>query len=457
VGELLPRSLTTYVCGVSATVSAGLLAVSGVAGEHALTCLVLVLLVRAFGAVGSVCGILAARATDEEAPARALFRGQASAVLVALFGLGSALYWLEREHFGALLGAGTLGLLATTVVAQLAWLPLRRGTSTARQVLEARASGDAAAIVRAAGSGLSRLWPALLLPTLALAAGERFSGQAAPAGLLLVTFVAGAIALSPFALAVSGFALLVDQTRGVAALARLEGESRARKERLDEASTFGRAIGSTHASLVLAASLLLGLVAMLGPAPLKLASSLGLAALAAGAGVSLVLLFGARSAGSAVSGARLVSAEVERQLREFPRQHGVVVVPADFTPSYRGCVDATFSAARGASMPEAALLLLTPFLLGLLLKTGAQPPLTAPLLGFGAAAVLSGVVYALAARGTQAVLAELRRRARPGDPNTGTLAFSTYGELVGVTAAASVEALVCALALTVLCLATLLT
>jgi K(+)-stimulated pyrophosphate-energized sodium pump len=456
VGELLPRSLTTYVCGLSATVSAALLAVSGAAGDNALTCLVLVLVVRAFGSVGSVCGVLAARATDEEAPSRALFRGQASALLVALFGLGSSLYWLQREHFGVLLGAGALGLFATALVSQLAWLPLRRGTSTARHVLEARASGDAAAIVRAAGSGLSRLWPALLLPALALAVGERFLGQSAPAGLLIVSFVAGAIALSPFALAVSGFGLLVDQTRGVAALARLDVESRARKERLDEASTVGRAMGSTHASLVLAASLLLGLVALLGSAPLKLTGSLGLAALATAAGVSLVLLFGARAAGSAVTGARLVATEVERQLRELPRQQGVTVVPADFTPSYRACVDASFAAARGASMPEAALLLLTPFLLGLLLRAGSQPPLTEPLIGFGVAAVLSGVVYALAARGTQAVLAELRRRTRSTESGSGSLAFSTYGELVGVTAAASVEALVCALALTVLCLAALL-
>jgi Na+/H+-translocating membrane pyrophosphatase len=297
----------------------------------------------------------------------------------------------------------------------------------------------------------------LLLPALALALGERFLGHAAPAGLLGVTFVAGVIALAPFALAASGFGLLVDQTRGIATLARLDLEPRARKERLDEASTVGRAIGSTHASLALAATLLLGLLALLGAGPLKLQSSLGLAGLSTAGGVSLVLLFGARSAGSAVAGARLVASEVERQLREFPRQQGIALVPADFTPSYRACVDAAFAAARGASLPEAALLLFTPFLLGLLLKAGSEPPFLQPLIGFGVAAVLSGVVYALAARGTQAVLDELRRRTRSNDPGAGSVAFSTYGELVGVTAAASVEALVCALALTVLCLAALLT
>ena len=456
VGELLPRAMTSYVCGVSATVSAALLAVSGGQGAATLSCLVLVLVVRAFGAVGSVCGVLAARATDDEAPSNALVRGQVSALFVALFGLGSALFWLEREHFGVLLGAGALGLVTTAVVAQLSWLPLRRGTRTTREVLDARVSGDTAAIVRAAGSGLSRLWPALVLPALALALAERLLGHAAPQQMLIVTFVAGAIALSPLALAVAGFGLLVDHARGVAALARLELEPRGRTTRLDEAGAVGRAVGSTHALLVLAASLLLGLLALLGNSSAKLTSSLAFAALATVAGVTLVLLFGARAAGSAVQGARLVATEVERQLREFPRQQGVTQLPADFTPSYRACVDAAFAAARGASLPEAALLLVTPFVLGLLLKLGAEQPLPEPLLGFGVAAVLSGVVYALAARGTHAVLGELRRRLRGGEAGSSSLAFSTYGELVGVTAAASIEALVCALALTVLCLATLL-
>ena len=63
----------------------------------------------------------------------------------------------------------------------------------------------------------------------------------------------------------------------------------------------------------------------------------------------LVLLLAARATRSAVQGARLVSVEVERQLREFPRQQGVLSLPADFTPSYKGCVEAAFDAARAAS------------------------------------------------------------------------------------------------------------
>jgi Na+/H+-translocating membrane pyrophosphatase len=461
-GELLPRALTSYVCGLCATVSVGLLALAGgEAGKGATALLVLVVLVRAFGAIGSVCGVFAARATDDEAPLWALWRGQASALVVALFGLGAALFWLQREHLWPLLAAGALGLVAMALAGQLSWLPLRRGTSTARELIEARSSGEAATIARGAGSALFNLWPALLVPALVLAFVERTLSHATPPSLLLVTFAAGALALSPFALSMAGFGLLATHTRGVVTLARLEVEPRRRAGRLDDAGVLGGAAGSTHASLALSLSLLLGLLAVGGsgsPAP---ASSLGLAAFATVAGVVLLLLFAARATRSAVLGARLVSVEVERQLRDFPRHEGVTTVPGDFTPSYKGCVEAALDAARGASVVELATLVAVPFLLGGFLQwgAGATQALSAPLVGFGVAVVLAGLVLTLGGRGTRATLTELRRRLRGDDGGLGARAATeaeSFGELVGVTAASSVEALALVLALTVLSLAPLL-
>jgi H+-translocating diphosphatase len=460
VGELLPRALTSYVCGLTVTVSAALLAVSGArAGANTLACLVLVALVRAFGALSSVCGVFAARVTDEEPPSLALWRGLGSAFVVASFGLGAALFWLERPHFAPLFAAGALGLCSMTLVAQAAWLPLRRGAATSRELLEARGSGEAATIVRGAGAGISGVWPALLLPALSLAFLERALSTSTPPGLLLVSFAAGALSLGPFALSMSGFGLLAVHARGVAALARLDVEPRRRELQLDDASALGNAAGSTHASLSLALSSLLGLLSLNGTARASTDGSLGPAALAIGLGVALVLLLGARAAQSAVSGSRLVASEVERQLREFPRQQGVVAVPADFTPSYKACVEAAFSAARGASVVELGALLLAPFVLGSWLRWGSGAALEPTLAGFGIAAVLSGLVLTLGARATRAMLGELRRRLRGGDaslsPATANQAQS-FGDLVGVSAASSVEALALVLALTVMCLAPLL-
>lgn len=459
-GELLPRALTSYVCGLCATVSVALLALSGGdGGKGALSWLVLVVLVRSFGAVGSVCGVLAARATDDEAPLHALWRGQASALLVSLFGLGAALFWLQREHWWPLFAAGGLGLATLALVGQLSWFPLRRGTSAARELSDARTSGEAATIARGASAGLASLWPALVLPALVVGLLERGLSQATPSGLLLVTFAAGALSLGPLALSMAGFSLLTTHARGVVALARLEVEARRRSGRLDDAGVLGAAAGSTQVTLALSLSLLLGLLSLNGGAAQAPSSSLGFAAFATVGGVVLVLVFAARATRSAVVGARLVAVEVERQLRELPRPHGVLAVPSDFTPSYKGCVEASLSAARAASVAELAGLLVAPFLLGALLRWGASPTLGSPLIGFGVAAVLVGLVLTLGGRATRAALGELRRRLRSSDaglvPRAAAEAES-FGELVGVTAASSVEALALVLALTVLCLVPLL-
>jgi Na+/H+-translocating membrane pyrophosphatase len=300
---------------------------------------------------------------------------------------------------------------------------------------------------------LASAWPALVMPALALAIVERTLSTSTPAGLLLVSFAAGAQALGPLALAFFGFGLLSHHTRGVATLARLDVEPRRKHGRLDEASSLASAIGSTHASLSSSFSLLLGLVA-LSSGSASAASSLGVAALATLAGITLVLVFGARTTRSAVLGARLVALEVERQL---PRAG--TPLAADFTPSYRACVDAALSAARGASVVELSLLLLAPFGLGALLRFGLPATLGAPLVGFATAAVLGSLVFTLGGRALRAVLSELRRRARGSDGAVNSSAVvqaESLGELVGVTAASSVEALGLVLALTVLCLAPLL-
>lgn len=460
-GELLPRALTGYVCGLSATASATLFAASGSDGglaTHGPPGVVLVVLVRTFGTVASMCGVFAARATDAESPMRALVRAQVSALLVALFGLGAALYWLQPAHTAPLFVAGALGLLSMAGVGQWAWLPLRRRAATKRELADAR-SRDAATLASSTSSSLASLWPALLVPALLLGLVERSLSQTTPPALLFLTFTAGALALSPFALSIAGFGLLAGHARGVATVARLELEPTRRATSLDEASLLGQAAGSTHASLALALSLLLGLWSLNWAGSSDGARLLGAPAFAATLGIALVLLFAARTTRSAVQGARMVSAEVERQLRGCNREPNNAGLPGDFTPNYKACVEAAMTEAGKSSLPELWALLAAPFLLASLLGFGASRVPLAPLLGFAVAAVLGALVFALAGRATRTLLCEARRRTRGPDltlkPSTASEADSV-GELWGVAAAASVEALGPVLALTVLCLAPLL-
>src|SRR6185503_964643 len=101
----------------------------------------LILIVRAFGILGSMCGLFAARCDETEPPEQALLRGQLSALAVSVFGLCAGLYWLRVEAFLALFVRGVAGLSAAALLTQLAWWPLRRSANAARETAEARSLG----------------------------------------------------------------------------------------------------------------------------------------------------------------------------------------------------------------------------------------------------------------------------------------------------------------------------
>jgi hypothetical protein len=370
---------------------------------------------------------------------------------VALFGLGAALFWLERDKFPALFLSGALGLLLTTLLGSLAWLPLRRPGVTARDPAERHVMSAATLIMRGASSGFGSICVLLLAPALLLAIAERLSGTT-PSVLQLTTFAAGALALGPLALALGGFGSLASPSRSVAALARLEVEPTRRHGGFDEAVSLGDRAGAAQGAIALGLGLWLGLLAFPGGNPAT--GNVGLAALATALGLTLVLLFGARATRGAISAARLVGAEVERQLSDTARK-GAASLPADFTPSYKGCLEALIEGAQALPLAEVAALLLSPFALALLLReTGSA--LTPTLLAFGLATLLTGVVVSLGGRATRAVLAEQRKRARADVAAAALADADTFGALLGVTATANIEALALSLALTVICLAPLL-
>ncbi len=459
VGGLLPRALVGYVAGLGASVGAAVLSLGGAGASHpgAFRLLLLLLVVRAFGVIGSMCGVFAARAEEHESAESALWRGQLTALAVSVFGAAAGLYWLRLEGTASLLIACAAGLVVASSVSRLAWLPLRRGAGPARETAEARTMSEGAAIALGAGSGLSSLLPALLLPALGLwllegLRGAALGGASPTAPTLLVAFVAGLVATLPLSLAVNGLGLLADAAQTVAALAQL-GEQRRGNLRLDEVSSIGGGAAGAHASLALAASLLLGLFALADGAPSASPAPLGPPLSAALAGITLVLLFAARSARGALLGARVVGDEVRRQLRGATARAGTPPAP-DFTPSYKACVDSALASSSESSLwlPSAALL--APFVLGALSALLGNVLPRSALLGFACSAVLSGLVFVLSSRATRAALREARQRSRGSEANAGSTgaALSSFGDLLGIAAATGVEALIGTIALSTLSL-----
>jgi len=254
-------------------------------------------------------------------------------------------------------------------------------------------------------------------------------------------------------MAVAGFGNLCEAAQAAAGLARLDGDGRRPSLRLDEASAIGGGAAGSHATLALGASLLLGLFALHGasaePTP---GGQLSVVC----AAIVLVLLFAAGTSRRALLGARVVAEEVRRQLKGLPRRQGSVTVPADFTPSYKACVDSALESAQGRWLLEPAWALLVPFALFLALQ--GEKDQGSGLSAFGSAVVICGLAFVLGARATRVALRDARRRSRHLEP---ALLGSSggpehFGDLLGLGAATGVEALMSVVALSTLSLVSLL-
>jgi K(+)-stimulated pyrophosphate-energized sodium pump len=273
--------------------------------------------------------------------------------------------------------------------------------------------------------------------------------------LCLLMFALAASSVAPFVLSVATLGSIADGARGVAGMSNADGESKRRSGRLDDAGFLGGAVARRYAVVSGAVSSLLMAWAIAemgrgisGASPPSLAASSALA-WCGGLGAAVVLGYGGSVARAAVRGAREVTSEVERQLRGFPREHGIAQVPSDYTPSYKSCVELTTSVALRRALLPIAFGLAAPVLLGLslrLLFRGPAPELVAQGLSwFVIVATLTGLTTALVLDATRVTLASVRRANRgreSGNAFTTSITADALSDILGNAAAPALQLLV---------------
>ena len=300
----------------------------------------------------------------------ALVRGYLSTALIALVGLAGTTFWLLGEHFLPVCGAGALGLISVLLAAHALSLRLGRRATAMRDTNDGLRIGGGAMIAVGLGAGLeSALLPVSLLGAAALLSARigALSGLPGGVSVCLLMFAVAALSVAPYVLAVATLGSIADGARGVASMSNADSELKRRSARLDDAGFLGSAVARQYAILSGAVSSLLIAWAIAGQSHSGVAGADESPALTwCGAlGAAVVLGYAGSVARASVRAAREVSAEVERQLRGFPREHGVAQIPADYTPSYKSCVELTTSVALRRALLPIAGGLVAPIALGL--------------------------------------------------------------------------------------------
>jgi Na+/H+-translocating membrane pyrophosphatase len=280
-------------------------------------------------------------------------------------------------------------------------------------------------VARGLAVGSRSIWLPVLLLAVALGSGWKLGERT---GILGGGFLGTSLALTGF-LATSAYMLALGLfgpiASGAAALAALEPEearpdSRRAAALGDAGFESGTIADPFFITLGAAASLMTGLAIPLVVEPELRAAALGVSEPAVvwsgvgGAGV--VIVTAGLALEIAARATRGTAAEVDRQLRAFPRDRdGVTQVPDGYTPSYRTLIELAGRLSADGLLGPALAGLAAPAVLGFglrLLYTSsslAAEGLTA----FVVIAAATGLTTALATDGAHSVLGASQRESRP--------------------------------------------
>lgn len=475
VGLVASRTVDAFVGSTLANIAAvliGIVAFDRAPGLWGLITLPLV--VRALGILSCGFGLITARAAEAQNPARALWRGQITTVVIALGSLAGAALWLMGDSVWLpLLGAGGLGLIAAVTVAYAAQRQGERSNAAVREVLEAARAGTAVAVARGLASGLAATWMPVVVMGAALSGAWQLgahSGLPQAAMFSVTTAVAAMFSVGAYMHALGVLGPITASARAVMATdpEAPSADVERRAHRLDEAGIVASTVSQAFFAVAGCAAALLATagIAAVGLDEPALAANIPIAVPAVVwsglLGATLVLWVIGSAVTRASRASRATTLEVDRQLRGFPREGGIAQIPPGHTPRYRAVIDqASRFALQNVGAPT-LVALLGPAALGFALNLFYENEGVAAegLIAYVVVAAATGLAIALAAEGARGALGAAHRANRPRGSSAGfevSANGNALASLIGSAAAPAAHLAVKAAALSALVIAPLLT
>ncbi len=394
-GDLAARASTAFAATAAESLALMLVGVAifdaNASMPSALALVLLPLVARSFGLLGSAFGAMVVRTDDREDPWSALARGALVAGAMHATGFAGTAKWLLGEEWLRLVSCALVGVALSASIGPLARQVVEPRSRFGRDLAEAARAGASLAVLGGFALALDALLPLLLVIALAttaafsIGASTGLEGGGAFGVALAMVGLAGT---SSYGLACEAAASFVDGAGGLVevALGRERPDVRGRTLLLDAIGTSAKAVATVRGG-VLAAFASVILVAVVANA----AGERGLAAgpptagpmlatadpapwLAGALAVALSAFLVARGTGGVARAARRIVDEVRRQLGDPPAadptapEGSRAIAGAAARPDYDICTEIAARFALRHVVPPALAVAVVPLLVGLVLR-----------------------------------------------------------------------------------------
>jgi len=374
VGDCAGRGADLFESTAAENIGAMILGVIAYLATGNIAWILFPLVVRAFGLIASMIGVLVVRAKEEENAMNALNRGYFVAIALSIIGMAITIHFMLGNWW--LFGAGVVGIITSVIIVYVTQYYTESRYKPVQEIAEASKTGPATNIVAGTAVGFETTLATAVIIGVALLLsywmGSMSGVQGAGAfGTAVATM--GMLMTCPYVLSMDTFGPITDNANGINTMAGAGKEVRRITDRLDAVGNTTKALTKGYAmvSAGLAAFLLFqaylnrvsflkfgveGQYNIVDIAKIEVFVGALLAAM-------LVYLFSSWAIKAVGKTAAKIIKEVRRQFQADPG-----IMAGTSRPDYARAVDITARAGLREMIMPGLLPVLAPVVVGLLFK-----------------------------------------------------------------------------------------
>ncbi len=374
VGDCAGRGADLFESTAAENIGAMILGIIAYLATGNIAWILFPLVVRAFGLIASMIGVIIVRAKEEENAMNALNRGYFVAVALSIIGMAITIHFMLGNWW--LFGAGVVGIVTSVVIVYITQYYTESRYKPVQEIAEASKTGPATNIVAGVGVGFETTFATAVVIGLALLLSYwmgNISGVQGGGAFGTAVATMGMLMTCPYVLSMDTFGPITDNANGINEMAGAGKEVRRITDRLDAVGNTTKALTKGYAmvSAGLAAFLLfqayLDRVSFLKFGVEGQYNVVDIAKIEVFVGallaVMLVYLFSSWAIKAVGKTAAKIIQEVRRQFKADPG-----IMAGTSRPDYATAVDITARAGLREMILPGLLPVLAPVVVGLLFK-----------------------------------------------------------------------------------------